>query len=379
MGLFHILFKLNREEVKARIHKKTLLIKIGLSIFFFIFLLSFVQGNEIIHTVSQVNYFYLLLSFLLIPIMLSTSCLKWKVLLDVYGKPVSFRALLKIYLVGYFFSNLLPSQIGGDVIRSFYSGKEIGNQTYSAVAVFLERFTGVLCLLLLVIFAPLLRPSLYTSPYIVIPAVAAGLLLTILIWIWRVQQPFRLPSLIVEKTFYYWHKVNIRFNFSFGMKLEKSSQRFYNSLLAKLQKFHDELQRALSTVQQDRKLFFKVSALTILFYLLTWLNVYISFLAFNAQPTFLGICALVPTILFMAQLPVTLLGNLGFFESVFVFYFLLIGVNGAETLAMGMLLRLKMLTLGGVGFLVYLFYRQSHKRETTELEKFVEKQDDKAA
>jgi hypothetical protein len=63
----------------------------------------------------------------------------------------------------------------------------------------------------------------------------------------------------------------------------------------------------------------------------------------------------------VAQVPVTLLGNLGYFESVFVFYFLLIGVDGAETLAMSLFLRIKMLSLGGMGFIVYLLYRQKHR------------------
>jgi len=78
----------------------------------------------------------------------------------------------------------------------------------------------------------------------------------------------------------------------------------------------------------------------------------------------------VPTIMFTAHLPVGLLGNLGFFESVFVFYFLLIGVNGAQTLAMGLLLRLKMLTIGAIGFVVYLMYRHHRSNELKELEEF---------
>lgn len=100
----------------------------------------------------------------------------------------------------------------------------------------------------------------------------------------------------------------------------------------------------------------KLVGVTILFYLLTWVNVYIAFRAFGVMPDFLGVCALVPTVLFVAQIPVTLLGNLGFFESIFVVYFLFLGIPGAETLAMGLLLRLKMLTIGGIGYLVYLSY-----------------------
>lgn len=62
----------------------------------------------------------------------------------------------------------------------------------------------------------------------------------------------------------------------------------------------------------------------------------------------------------------TLLGNLGFFESVFVVYFLLIGVSGAETLAMGLLLRMKLLIIGGIGYLVYLSYSHAEHGDIEE-------------
>jgi len=111
--------------------------------------------------------------------------------------------------------------------------------------------------------------------------------------------------------------------------------------------------------------------LTTLFYLLTFINVYVSFLAFGVTPDFWEISSLIPVILFVAQVPVTLLGNIGFFESVFVFYFLLIGIPGVETLAMGLLLRLKMITTGGIGYFIYITYKhpESHGEEIDQLER----------
>ena len=77
--------------------------------------------------------------------------------------------------------------------------------------------------------------------------------------------------------------------------------------------------------------------------------------------SFVSVCAIVPAVMLVAHVPVTLLGNLGYFESVFVFYFLLVGVDGAESLAMGLMLRLKMLTMGVVGYIAYLLYKQKHQ------------------
>jgi len=97
-------------------------------------------------------------------------------------------------------------------------------------------------------------------------------------------------------------------------------------------------------------------------------NVYTAYRAFGVEVDFIQICAIVPAIMLIAHLPVTLLGNLGYFESVFVFYFLLVGVGGAETLAMGLLIRLKNLTIGVIGFGVYLVYKQKNALDLEQVE-----------
>lgn len=138
-------------------------------------------------------------------------------------------------------------------------------------------------------------------------------------------------------------------------------ESFYFKILDRLKKLKSELQIAVDAVKTNKLFVHRLIYLTLLFYILTWVNVYSAFKAFHVEVDFLAICALVPAILLVATVPVTLLGNLGYYESVYVLYFLLVGVDGAETLAMSLFLRLKMLSLGGMGFLVYLVYRQKHR------------------
>lgn len=329
------------------------------SIAFLAVLVSFVQGRELLAVFFHINWFFFALSLAISPILLCTSCLKWKILLDAGGYKVPFSRLIAIYLVGYFFSNLLPSTVGGDVVRFYYAGKEINNKSYAAVTVFVERFTGILFLLVLVILAPLLKPSLYGNSYFVIPALCSFFLLLVVIWMWKVKEPIFLRKSVLSFVFNSLEGMQGQIRNVFLGKTLAFSQRFLQGLFLRLEKFRAELGKALLIIRQDRVLLAKVVLLTMLFYLLTWINVYFAFRAFGRDVDFLALIALVPTIMFVAHLPVTLLGNLGFFESVFVVYFLLIGVPGAETLAMGLLLRLKMLTLGGVGFVVYLLYQQA--------------------
>lgn len=353
-------------------NKKSFVIKIVVSCFFFWLLFSFVRENELQLLLTRIQWEYFVLSFLLIPVMLTTSCFKWKLLLDAQGNSVSFLSLLRIYLIGYFFSNMLPSAVGGDVVRSFYSGQLIKNQAYAAVCVFLERFTGMLFLLLLVILAPMAKPELYKYPAVYLPVLGATTLLFIIFWIANVKDPLYLPNRILILTIQFGYAMAEKFSLPSLKKfvdfVEKTAQKIIN----KLNRFHTELAKALRVIRSQRVLFLKLLLITAFFYFLTWVNVLFSFRAFGVDAPFLAICSLVPTAMLVGHLPVTMLGNLGFFESVFVFYFLLINIPVAESLAMMLLLRVKMLSLGLIGLFTYLMYKYYRRKDLEELQKFAE-------
>ncbi|MFT5698226.1 MAG: hypothetical protein ACI8ZB_001080 [Desulforhopalus sp.] len=345
-----------------------ILIKIVFSLAFFSILLSFVKGNELLAVIKQVDPKYLFISFLVTLIMLLASCAKWKVVLDLKEKKIPFWELLKIYLVGYFFTNILPSTVGGDVVRSFYAGRLIENQAYSAVSVFVERFSGIFLLFVLVIIAPLLQPQLYKSTYFVFPALGGLFFLIVILWVWFSENPFVIPNMIAEKIFSGLNKFVQKTGVSLLIVMVEKSEAFYEKILEKLQKFRAELQVAMKAIKNDKQFLFRIIYLTVLFYVLTWVNVYTAYRAFGVEVDFIQICAIVPAIMLIAHVPVTLLGNLGYFESVFVFYFLLVGVGGAETLAMGLLLRVKTLVMGVIGFGVYLVYKQKNVLDIEQVE-----------
>src|SRR6266508_3649425 len=54
------------------------------------------------------------------------SALKWWLLLRASGQPMPYLWTVRIYLIGQFFSNFLPTQIGGDAVRVFYLTRRIG-------------------------------------------------------------------------------------------------------------------------------------------------------------------------------------------------------------------------------------------------------------
>ncbi len=348
--------------------KLKLVVKGVISLVFFSVLISFVQGNQLALVFSRVDWFYLFLTVALTPLMIGVSCLKWKMILDAGGNRVPFTTLFRIYLIGYFFSNMLPSTVGGDVIRSYYAGKIIRDQTFSGISIFIERFSGVFFLFFLVILTPLLKPSLYQSPYVFIPIAGSLVFIFGTLWTGTVKNPFLLPNRIFASALSLLQKTLSILGLKNPEKLPGTINGYYERFIARIEKLHVQLILALATIVKDKKLLLQLVLLTALFYFLTWVNVSLALMAFGVTHEFLDICALVPTIMFVAHFPVTLLGNLGFFESVFVFYLLLIEIPASGSLAMGLLLRMKMLLVGIVGFFVYMAYKQATGHDAKQLD-----------
>jgi glycosyltransferase 2 family protein len=85
---------------------------------------------------------------------------RWQRVLAIFGAPVRLRTLTKHYLAGQFVGNMLPSTVGGDVLRVSRSSADTGNTTTAFAAVVLERLTGFVALPLFVLAGFAIKPSL---------------------------------------------------------------------------------------------------------------------------------------------------------------------------------------------------------------------------
>lgn len=88
--------------------------------------------------------------------------LKWKFLLSKF----SYLKLLKLYIIGSYYSLVLPGQIAGEAAKAYILGKYDSESEKIAVSVMIDKITGIIGLLLLSI-AGLLFSKLNLSPKIV--------------------------------------------------------------------------------------------------------------------------------------------------------------------------------------------------------------------
>lgn len=300
--------------------------------------------HELFHSFDPL---YFVLSFAVMFLMLMVSCWKWRTLLALQGHLLPFFSLIRIYLIGYFYTNLLPSSIGGDVVRSFYTGRRIGSQGHAAVSVFLERFTGILLLLVLVILAPLLRPGQYSHPLIWGPSLAAAGLLCLIIWLAFSAAPeetLRRVEGVLQATLTH-----------LPLPGKKPLLKTLSALFKALRSFEVTLRSALGVLRNDRKALLTVIWTTLFFYFLTWVNVYFAFMTFAVRPPFWEMASVIPSLMLIFLIPISL-GNLGLAEGAYVVYFRLIGLDPSAALIMGLFLRFKLIVIGICGLVSYLCY-----------------------
>ena len=92
----------------------------------------------------------------------------------VFDAPVPLQTLTGHYLAGQFVGNVLPSTIGGDVLRVTRCAKTVGSTTTAFASVVLERLSGMIALPLLVVVGFVLRPSLFHVAHAWVALFTAG-------------------------------------------------------------------------------------------------------------------------------------------------------------------------------------------------------------
>ena len=302
-------------------------LKIILAIAVLVALLWLVDIRELIATLSLVTIPVLVYFLFISVVLIYVSALKWKFFLTAIGNRahISMWKLFRLYLVGYFVNLLFPSYVGGDALRSFYIGREVG-QHQAAAATVLERYTGLVAMVMLALvfmwFSELTTPAI--KGFVLM--IAAG----IIVLTAAALSPRLLALLTSHKRL-----CGVRRN------LEKIQMSFH---LAK----------------SNRTLLLRSLLLSFLYHSLTVINTMTAAYAVgwtNAPGEELFV--VLPIILLLGAVPITPSG-LGIQEGAFVYFLKGLGASGAEALGLAILLRAKSYVLAIVGWVVWLGLRQTH-------------------
>jgi glycosyltransferase 2 family protein len=125
-----------------------LALKIIVSVALLWVLFSRVDVGSLWATARRASIAWLAAALALYGVNVLTSVWRWHLLLHAQHVDVPPRRLLGSFLVALFFSNFLPSNIGGDVIRIGDTAKAARSKTLAAMVVLVDRGMGLMALVL---------------------------------------------------------------------------------------------------------------------------------------------------------------------------------------------------------------------------------------
>lgn len=286
-----------------------------------------VGRNKFLDTLSDVRIEFVILSILLMFILNLSSSIKWYMLLLSRNIKIELWRVYAFYNIGRFFNLILPTSLGGDVVRIYQLGKYTGKNHTAAASVIVERFTGMLTLMIMAAIAVVLNLKLFTQAWLSIALISGIVLISGLAW------------LIFDR-----NSVSL-FQKIFGNKL-----KIINKIFEKIEK----IRKPIFEFKDDRKAMCWAVINSIIFQLLAVVNVWFSAKAFGDDLTFMSLLVAVPVIVFITSIPFSI-GGIGLMEFAYVFILPLFGASTSLALSTVLLIRAKSIidsVLGGIFYLI---------------------------
>lgn len=251
------------------------------------------------------------------------SAAKWRLLSRPLGLPAGLGRLFLLYLVGYFFNNLLPTSFGGDVVRVWEQGRPDGRHEEAAAAVFMERFSGLTTLILCVLLALAAQPA-YLADRRMLAALAVG------------GAGYALVSwLVLGRGALALLRARVRW---------APAARIFARAAA--------VQDALYRYRHHRGVLAGSAIYSMVFYALTVLIVDVGCRALGVRVPLGELATAVPLMLLLFSIPLSI-GGIGLQEWAYYFVLTRVGVPPAVALGLGVLFRLRTLAFSAVGGAVY--------------------------
>jgi hypothetical protein len=316
------------------------LFRLGISIVLLALLFKFQHVNvkRLLENIKAVNKFFLFLAFFVNFLVYALCLLRWKMLLKAFGFRLPLKRIIISFAGGLFFSSLLPSTIGGDVVRSVDLAAHTKRAREIVATVLLDRLSGCVGLVTLAIGA-LFFGWKYAQDRVVLLSVAiiTAIMLAVLL---------------------------ILFNNFIFFKLNKILNSYHASrMIEVLKNLHQEIYH----FKRYKKLLFTNLLFSIFIQVGSPLAFYVTALSLGQKLNLVYFFIFLPIIGAITLLPISI-GGLGLRENITVFFFKKIGMAKEFAGAMSFLNSIFILILAGIGGLIYLLtihHRRLQPHEST--------------
>lgn len=305
-------------------------IKFSISAILIYWILHKTAVTEILNIMKSADMYLLVIAYSLLFVGNTISTFRWKILLKAQGTKAPFFYLFKSYLIGLFFSNLLPSTIGGDTVR-IYDSWRIGRSKGKAVAViFVDRLLGFFALILFALGALTVSNNLTRDlPFLYFWLIPGGATMAFVIWL-IFSQKQKIPGFLT--------KIKV----PFGRKIQSIVKKILD---------------AFKAYQGNRIAPLKAFGLSILLQTNVVIHYYIISRALDLQVSIYDYFLIVPLTLFIMMIPISI-NAIGLRENAFAFFLASFSVTKADAVALAWIAYGFVIIQGLVGGIVYAFRRK---------------------
>ncbi len=304
--------------------KVQFILKAFVSTALIIYLLSRTDYTAIYKSLISANPVYLSIALLTLFLGKLLSGYRWQVLLLAQEIQIPLKTLIASLFVGQFFNSFLPTTIGGDAIRAYDTAVASKESAKSVTTVFIDRFIGVLALVLLAVLAISIALLLGEDvSYYLIPVLSVFLLC--------------LVGLVVV------------LNNSLVMKLSDTARRM------KLTRIADQMQKIYRSIQEikgDSKTLWITFTISLLLQINVVIYHYLISLSLSLDVPIIYYFIIVPVALTILIVPFSING-IGLREGIFVYLLAGLGVSSSDAIAFSLLSFILLLTQAVIGGIIF--------------------------
>jgi uncharacterized protein (TIRG00374 family) len=299
-------------------------ISVSILLLIILFRINKIDLQVLIKDIKSANVQLLTVGFLSFFFVYFLGFLRWQMLLKAGGINIPLKKLISTFSGGIFFSIFLPSTIGGDLVRTADLAKHTKKTKTVIATVFLDRLSGYIGLVLVILPALLLGSKLILDK-VVFTSVSVIIVLLVVVLL-------------------------ILFNSTIYSRITRwLSTPGAGKIKETIKNMHQEIH-----VFRNHKQIIILNLLTsFVIQLIAPISVYFIGLALGIRISFINFVIFLPIIGAITLLPIAI-GGLGLREGLFVVYFAKAGVVKQMALAMSLLSFSFVVFYGAIGGLIYV-------------------------
>lgn len=324
--------KLESTQTKRRRFSLNI-VKIAVSGFLLYLIFSGTDLKQTFNALRSANIIWVLISFLVCPgVVTLIRVFRWRLLMRTQDGDASISFLFKSYMVSHFFSNMLPTTIGGDAIRIYDTWRAGISKTKSAAVIAVDRFLGILALVIIAVMVlPFSEELTGLIPAFKWWVIFTNFLMFVLIYI--LFFPSRRKHIIIKKII---------------LRCPSSIQKILGKIIDALFCFEGDIKILIFAFLQSM-----VMQIALIVYH------YIVAKALGIEISFYDFFLIIPVAVILMMLPISI-NAIGIRESIFIYFFSTYDIPAFDALAFSWLVYGQIIFTGVLGAVVFVFRKHAY-------------------